>query len=113
MDISAVMNLHELAMTKHIRQQSHLQARQEKLNIQIQAQEAGRSEKSGARASLEAYPGVFTHTVRRQKDPKAVTARVKRQADAQSAKETVQGTAEEMRREGDSQESGSVIDIVT
>jgi hypothetical protein len=113
MDISGVMNIHDLAMTKTIRQQTDVQGRQEKMNQRIEPQDANQTPLMGNKTPLEAYPGALTNTVEQQEDPQAAKIRVERQVDVQAAKETVQGAEEKVHPKAGSKETGNLIDIIT
>lgn len=113
MDISAVMNIHDLAMTKTIRQQADSQERQGKINQPIEVQEANQTAMIGNKTPLETYPGALTNTVEQQADPQTIKIRIERQVDAQAAKKTVQGSEEKGQSNGGSQATGTLIDIKT
>ena len=113
MDISAVMNIHDLAMTKTIRQQADEQERQGKINQQIERQEANQTAMIGNKTPLETHPGVLTNSVEQQADPQTAKIRVERQVDAQAAKKTVQESAEKGPSNGGSRATGTLIDITT
>jgi len=113
MDISAVMNIHELAMTKTIRQQVDAQERQEKMQQHMEMQEANQAKMMENKTRLEDYPGAFTNQVEHQADPQAVKNRVERQVDAQAAKQTVQFGEEKGQGKAGLHQNGTVIDIVT
>lgn len=113
MDIPAIMNLHDLAMTKTIRQKIDTQTRREKQNEQIDAQDANQPTTMGNKTPLEAQSRALANTVEHQEDPQAVKNRVERQVDVQAAKETVNGAEEKRQENIRFQETGTFIDIVT
>ncbi len=113
MDISASMNVHDLAMTKPIRQQADAQTRQEKVNQQIEAKDANQTSMIGNETPLEAKPGALTNTVEQQEDPQAATIRIERQVDAQAAKETAQEVEMKRLAQKGPQENGTLINIIT
>lgn len=107
MEISAAMNIHELAMTKAVRHHAEAQERQEKMHLQKQEQKSHPSE--APEEGLEA----MTNTARQQIDPHLTSTRVERQVDSQAAKETVAGTEGKGTTETDSRETGNLLDIIT
>ena len=113
MDISAVMNIHDLAMTKTIRQQADTQERQGRVNQQIQGQKANLTAMIGDKIPHAAYQGVFTNTVEQQSDPQKVKIKVKRQVDAQATKKTEKGPGEKVQSHRGSNTTGTLIDIKT
>lgn len=112
MDISAVMNIHDLAIHKTIRQQADAQARQETLYQQIQAEEAEKKAAIEDKKHLETT-GALTNKVDQQEDPQAVKIRIERQVDAQAAKKTTQGTEENGQKSTELREAGTLINIIT
>lgn len=113
MDISAVMNIHELAMTKAIKHQADVQERQEKMHQQMESQEANQTKPMGNKTRVEEHPGTFTNKVEHQADPQAAKNRVERQADTQAAKQTVRFGEEKGQEKKSLYQNGSFIDIVT
>ena len=105
MEISAAMNVHELAMTKAMRHRAETQDRQEKMHLQKQEQKLHQSE------ALEEGPEAMTNTTRQQIDPHLTSTRVERQVDAQAAKETVAETEGKGTTETDSRETGNLLDM--
>ena len=106
MEISAAMNVHELAMTKAVRHRAEAQDRQKKMHLQKQEQKL---HQSGALEESEAV----TNTARQQIDPHLTSTRVERQVDAQAAKETVAGTEDKDAIETNLRETGNLVDIIT
>ena len=112
MDISAVMNIHDLAMTKTIRQQADAQERQGKINQRNQMQLTGQTAVIEGKTPL-GTPGPLTNTVIQQTDPKSAKIRVERQVNAQAAKKTVRGAEKKGPPHRGSQTTGSLINITT
>ena len=106
MEISAAMNIHELAMTKAVRHRAEAQHRQEKMHIQKQEQI---KHQSGA---LEEGPEAMINTAQQQIDPHLTSTRVERQVDAQAAKETVAETEGKGTKETDSRGTGNLLDMI-
>lgn len=106
MEISAAMNVHELAMTKAERYRAEKQDRQEKMHLQKQEQKSHQSE------VLEEGPEAMTNTTRQQIDPHLTSTRVERQVDAQAAKETLAETEGKSTTEAGSRETGYLLDII-
>ena len=107
MEISAAMNVHELAMTKAVRHRAEAQDRQEKMHTQKQEQ---KKHQTGA---LEESPEAMTNTVQQPTDPHLTSTRVERQVDTQAAKETVAGAHGRDAAEADLRETGNLVDIIT
>lgn len=113
MDISAVMNIHDLAMNQTIKQQAEVQERQEKMHEQIKTQEANQTAMMANETPSEAHPAAMTNTVEQQEEPQSAKIRVERQVDMQAAKETVRETEEKGQANAGSQETGTLIDVIT
>jgi hypothetical protein len=107
MEISAAMNIHDLAMTKAVRHRAEAQDRQEKMHIQKQEQ---RKHQTG---TLEESPEAMTNTVQQSTDPHLTSTRVERQVDTQAAKETVAGSEGRDATKTNLKETGNLVDIIT
>lgn len=105
MEISAAMNIHELAMTKAVRHRAEAQDRQEKMHLQKQEQI---KHQTGA---LEESPEAMANTAQQSTDPHLTSTRVERQVDTQASKETVAGAQGKDATETDSRETGNRFDI--
>ncbi len=106
MEISAAMNIHDLAMTKTVRNRADAQEKQEKLNMRP-AEEIADQKKDA-----ENGPGALANTATQQVDPQAASLKIERQSDTQAAKENVPG-AEGKESSNPPERTGSLLDIMT
>ncbi len=106
MEISAAMNIHDLAMTKTVRNRADAQEKQEKLNTRP-AEEIADQKKDE-----ENGPGALANTATQQVDPQAASLKIERQVDTQAAKENVPG-AEGKDASNTSGGTGTLLDITT
>ena len=113
MEISAVMNIQELAVNKAVRLHADAQERQEKINQQKELQAASETGVLNNKMPLEKDITALSNTAQQQLDPQLTSSKVEKQVDTQAAKEMIQG-AEGKNTSGESiQETGSLVDIVT
>jgi len=113
MEISAVMNIQELAVNKTVRLHADAQERQEKINQQKELQAASETGVLNNKTPLEKDIAALSNTAQQQLDPQLTSSKVERQVDTQTAKEMIPG-AEGKNTSGESiQETGSLVDIVT
>ncbi len=108
MEISAVMNIHELAMNRIVKQQADEQARKEQ-----EAESKSRLKKLIVETDDKDRIGPMTITVEQQNDPQAAKLRVERQVDIQAARETIQQAEGRKEAQLERTVSGSVVDIIT
>ncbi len=106
MEISAVMNVHDLAMTKTVRNRTDAQEKQDKINMR-QADEV-----ADQKRDAETGPGALDNTTTQQVDPQAASLKVERQVETQAAKENVSG-AEGKGSSNTSGGTGTFLDIMT
>jgi len=112
MEISAVMNIHEMAINETARQQTDAQAKQEKINQQTDPQESVQTKTMGDKAPLET-PSTLTNTVQQQIGPQEAKISVERQVDAQALKETLQRAEGKENTQSETLEPGSLVDVIT
>ncbi|SPD73089.1 hypothetical protein PITCH_A1680006 [uncultured Desulfobacterium sp.] len=105
MDMSAVMNIHEIAANKAATRLADAHIKQDKVASATNAQKEKAEEKADNSPLLETYLASST-SVQQKDDPHAVSARVERQVDVQAAKEAVNVQAQNQRL-------GTLVDIVT
>ncbi len=106
MEISAAMNIHDLAMTKTVRTRTDAHEKQEKLNMRP-------AEKvEDQKRDTESGPSVLDNTATQQVDPQATSLKIERQVDTQAAKENVSG-AEGKEPTNTPGGTGSLLDIMT
>ena len=108
MEISAVMNIQELAVNKAVRLHADAQERQEKLNQQKELQAASETGVLNNKTPMEKDIAALSNTAEQQMDPQLTSSKVERQVDAQAVKETIPG-AEGKNKLG----TGYRVDIVT
>ena len=113
MEISAVMNIQELAVNKAVRLQADAQERQEKVNQKKELQSASETGVLGNKTPLEKDAGVLSNTAQQQVDPQLTSSKVERQVDAQAAKETILGAEGKNTVEEGVQGTGDLLDIMT
>jgi len=85
MEISAVMNIHDLVMAKTVRNSTDAQEKQEKQNMR--PTEAITDQKR----DTENGPNALSNTATQQVNPQAISQKVERQVNTQAAKENVPG----------------------
>ena len=107
MEISAVMNIQELAVNKAVRLHADAQERQEKINQQKELQAASEGVLTN-KTPVEKDIAALSNSAQQQLDPQLTSSKVERQVDAQAARETVPG-AEGKNKQG----TGYRVDIVT
>lgn len=106
MEISAAMNIHDLAMTKTVRNRADAQEKQEKINMRP-AEEIADQKKDA-----ENGPGALSNTATQQVDPQSTSLKVERQVDTQAAKENIPG-AEGKGSTNAPGGTGTLLDIMT
>ena len=104
MEISAVMNVQEMAVNKAVLKRTDDQARQDKIN-QLAIKETNQEEKVEKKAPLETYPAAFAVTAQNQDDPKASSMRIERQVDVQASKQAIP------EGQGNYHKTGSLVDV--
>lgn len=105
MDMSAVMNIHEIAANKAATRLADSHIKQDKVAYAANAQKEKPEEKADKSPPLETYLA-SSNSVQRKDDPQAVSARVERQIEVQQAKEAVNAHAQ-------NQGLGTLVDIIT
>jgi len=106
MEISAAMNIHDLAMTKTVRNHADAREKQEKLNMRPA------EEITDQKRDVEKDPGALANTATQQVDPQAKSLKIERQVDTQAAKENVPG-AEGRESTSTPGGTGTLLDIMT
>ncbi len=106
MEISASMNIHDLAMTKTVRNRADAQERQEKQNMQPA------DEVTDQKNDAEKGPGALDNKATQQLDHQATSLKVERQIDTQAIKENVPG-AEGKGTTNAPGKTGALVDIIT
>ncbi len=109
MEISAAMNIHDLAMTKTMRNQADAQEKQEK---QEKLNMRPAEEIADQKRDAENGPGALANTATQQVDPQATSLKIERQVDTQAAKENVPG-AEGKGSSNTPGGTGNLLDIMT
>ena len=107
MNISAVMNIHEIAANKAVTKWADSQSRQNKANTAANIQKPAPEEKAEKNSPLEAYPALFANSVQQKDDPQAVSTRVERQMETQGTKQAV------AHAHATNQKLGTLVDIIT
>lgn len=113
MDISAVMNIQELAVNQAVKHQADAQDRQEKMNQQKEERDVNKAGALINKTHLEEGPGALSNAGQQQIDPQSTSIRVEKQVDVQAAKETVQGTDNKNAAEDNLTNMGTLLDIIT
>jgi len=109
MEISAVMNIQEMAVNKAVMKRAYDQDRQEKANLLADMKTSDQEEKVEKDSSVMKYPAAFANTVQQQDDPQSASIRVERKMDVQASKKD---TALQAEGEVVNPKTGRHVDIV-
>lgn len=113
MEISAVMNIQELAVNKTVRLHADAQERQNEINQKKEMQGANEPGILDNKTLSEKDSAAISNTAQQQLDPQLTSSKIERQVDSQAAKETVPGAEEKPMSGKGTRETGHRVDIVT
>jgi len=113
MEISAVMNIHELAMNNKIQQQSEEKEKKDQIKQLADAREKTKTHDTN-KGQDETSVNLLSNIVNFQEELQALTTRVERQVDAQAGREIVdQSQAEGTIDTTPPRELGKMVDVIT
>ena len=112
MEISAAMNIHDLAMNQKVQQQTDVEKKKDQAATEKDINEninLGVVEKN----LVEKEAGFTANEVHQQEDLQALSIRVERQSDTQAAKEAVDPSKSREDEKAIPNKIGSMVDIIT
>ncbi len=107
MEISAAMNIHDLAMNQKVQEQTDVEKKKDQ-----SATEKDINENNNL-GVVEKKAGFMANEVKRQEDLQALSIRVERQSDTQVAKEAVDPSKPSEDEKAMPNKIGSMVDIIT